>query len=736
MGIFSSKYKTTVGTSVTRVIEDENLPDSIRSGAARSIMLADDQMIENTMDELGNSLGMRVNRMYEYGKRAYAHGIPSDNLIDTKSGEEVLKMVLEEDFGPITIDYQHFGPLNNLHYGWMKMQDQYMYDPATNGYVRNGLHYKLTDMVVVVQEATLAEMENGSLSQWGRSPRGGETHLRPDTGNLASHSPFETDSTAVTDYLRVTGTRQNPAGVIVSDSFTIPVAGVDLVADYHQVKFKNSNGQIHYWLYRSGAGDFPGLDAVYATEHSGSGTYLPWAYFRFDKTSTVKNKNTNEYKTSKKLVNYLGMDYDSIGIAIDENPDIADVEQAIMMMAVPASSVDPMDVRYLFDFFDSMYQRTGGELAGPSWRLDNTRTLLGGLMDSLKNELKAIVIQDKKFKLTLNWRRIVKAKRPGRFGPKGSHEGGYGVNIEQVDGFTINGEPVELKSDVNYHVYRRQITDSMYEEIRVEGLVSKYYIYGDHYETADENEDILLIPLDRAICDTYSIPDREILYARSMHYVFNSRVVTKIKWYQRGAFKVLMVIVAVVIAIWFPPAGAGSLAAALGVTTAVGIAMVSIALSMIISFVAGLALKLFVKLVGGKLALILAVIIAIYAGAKAFNAGSIQGAPFAQELLQLSTGLTNAAGNKFMEDIRDLQYDYEQFMDIIETEQEKLDKAKMELTYNNYLSPEIIFGEKPEDYYNRTVHSGNIGTLAIDAVSSYVDIALTLPKLQQSVGEE
>jgi hypothetical protein len=52
---------------------------------------------------------------------------------------------------------------------------------------------------------------------------------------------------------------------------------------------------------------------------------------------------------------------------------------------------------------------------------------------------------------------------------------------------------------------------------------------------------------------------------------------------------------------------------------------------------------------------------------------------------------------------------------------------------NNLLSPFIIFGENPSDYYERTVHSGNIGAHTIETISSYVDTALTLPSLNTTL---
>ena len=69
-----------------------------------------------------------------------------------------------------------------------------------------------------------------------------------------------------------------------------------------------------------------------------------------------------------------------------------------------------------------------------------------------------------------------------------------------------------------------------------------------------------------------------------------------------------------------------------------------------------------------------------------------------------------------------------------EAEKELSDANKL-LENSSHLSPITIFGESPDDFYNRTVHSGNVGVISIGAISSYVDNALRLPKLNDSIGE-
>ena len=62
-------------------------------------------------------------------------------------------------------------------------------------------------------------------------------------------------------------------------------------------------------------------------------------------------------------------------------------------------------------------------------------------------------------------------------------------------------------------------------------------------------------------------------------------------------------------------------------------------------------------------------------------------------------------------------------------EMQLLEDAEKMLEPTARLSPFIIFGESPDEFYNRTIHTGNIGTLGLAAVSSFVENKLRLPDL-------
>jgi hypothetical protein len=536
MGIFSSKYVTQVGTSISRVIEDATIPQSVKTGSIKSIF-NDGNFPDYVMEELVNSIGVRAERMYVYAEDNYVHGLPSGEVYASTQGRQQVEAVIEAfENQQVLIEYSRFGPPNTLHIGWMTLVQQYGYNQATNELAvlsaQKGFPVYLKDMQVVVPASQADTFEVGSLEQWGTAASAGYTPERLASGgalsNLAGPSPILKSSTATELQLKVSYVWEVIQTVgafstktLNEESITVLPTGFNDEADYFHAKY-TFNNQTKYWMYRYGAGTYPTLDSVFINGPEVSGSYFPFAYFRYNKQSVISNKTTPAYLTSKKMVKYLGIDYDTMAEAIDENPDIADVEQAMLVMAVPAISTNPIEARYLFEYFDTLHSAMdGGTWSG----LTNIASRLSGDATA-KN---TIVIQDAQFKMALTNDGIHKKITAGSIGQVGTHNNSFvqdSVDTEFVDSET--GNTAISTSQIKLHVYRRQIATGLYEEITVRNLKMTYFVFENYTTVGDENDDILLIPIDRTISQNYSIGDREVLYARSLHFVFNSRVVTKV----------------------------------------------------------------------------------------------------------------------------------------------------------------------------------------------------------------
>lgn len=737
VGLFSSKTKTIVGTTVSRVISDELIPDAIKVGVTTSLLKSSD-MVEEVLEQVIDSIGIRAERMYRYGKNHYVHGLPSGNFLSSNLGLSEVTQVLNTIEGSlVTVHYSHFAQPNILHIGWMRLISNFGYVQTTNEIVGLSIVFGypvyLEDLTVKLPSATASTYTDEALQQWGTPASAGYTPVRLSAatiGYLSGVKPVETDALAVNPYVKVDYSYVIPAGTIINEvatllpetvtgTLSITVEGFNEHVDHFHVKY-TVGGVIKYWMYQSGLGTYPTLDAVFNQPPAINGTFFPVTYFRHNKVSEISNTTTPEYLTSKKLCKYIGIDFDTLSEDINSNPDIADVQQAMMVFAVPASSTNQIELRYLHKFFSVMFDSDLNKFS--SLNLLNIHNVLNSdnsTSDS-QSTVSSLVIQDTRFKVVLRQSGIVKQALIMNIGPVGT----YSMLVD------------ETTPDTPVHIYRKQLTDLICEEIRVVKLEMVYYILGSYTVTADDVDTILLIPLDMSITSTFTVLEREELYARSLHFVFNSAVVVKIKWYQSGFFKILLTVAAIAITLLSAVSDGGALLAALlsggaAATAAIKVIIIKILVGLAIQF----ALKLFVKVVGIKIAFIVALAVALYSAKVALAKEVVKGAPTALEYLELSTGLFNAASEELESQFIDLDREFKAFEEYKDAADERLKAGNDLLGSSIRLDPFIIFGETPDEYYNRTTHSGNIGVLSLDAISNYVDISLTLPKINSTLGE-
>lgn len=750
MGWFSGKEIIQVATSITRVVPDANVPNSVKSGVIKAVF--DNSGIpENIIEDLVAGIAIKADRMYSYGEKSYTHGMPSGEVYSDTQGQAETLAVLKTTLGSnlVLLDYYRYGPPNTLHAAWMKLILEYGYKSSTNQLNTLSAIKKypvyLNNLTVVVPTTLFPKMALGSLDQWGTAASGGFTPNKTSNANLGyliKHTPVKVDPVATEIYVRMEYTWNSTKDInpltgdyVYIEYINLPITGFDNKADYVHAKYI-LNGEDGYMMYKCGIGTYPTIDAVFKTTPRVLGEFFPMVYFRYGKSPMNVDKTTEAYKTSKKLIKYIGMDYDTVIDAVHQNPDIKDVEQAMMWMAIPAKTENELEIRYLFDFFDALYYAEPYQLKSET--LASVQQILDspGYVEAPSVAKSAIVIQDTLFKMVLTNAGIYKKLVVGSLGAVGVYKSEFKKEVVAVpyQGTNPDGDVIMyyFDSEVGHHYYRKQITNNIYEELHVSNLEVTFHIYGDYNTIGNDIERSLYIPLDQSIVSAYSLTDREALYSRSLQYVFNSLVITQIAWYQSDNFLFLVRIVMVVIAVLSVGESVPATLAMFATMTPAQIALF-IVMKLLIVAVGQYALKLFIKAVGVQAGMIIAIIALVAAAYLSIDAGSVKGAPWAQELLQLSSGISKSVNAELTDMYGDLLEEYQTFNLLKDEKTKELEASNKLLEHNNWLSPFVIFGEKPEDYYNRTVHSGNIGVLGIGAISNYVDIALTLPKLDETI---
>ena len=770
MGLFSTKRKHYVDTSVVRLVEDESVPNSEKTALVESIFSEDTTVVEAIKRESIYGSYRNFEKMYDWAKipNNYYYGLPNATLVSSDDARPMIVPAIQADISQtgVVLDYYFFRPLNNVHAGWKHLYENMGYVRSTNKIgtltASVGFDCYLNKMVAVHESSTGREIEQDSIGTWEASAESGETPDRPlwddhdATGGLVtSHEyrvgPTETESVEIHySYLNAAGTAQYAFIVLNLSSY-------DTDQEYHQAKYHyilNGVTYTGYWTYDHLTGTHTAVNNVYAGAYISAGTYFPIAIFRREdlNQATTALEGTAQYTSSVELLKHIGLDYREISDSMHQDADIGDIDQAVMMMAVPIDTTNQAELRYLFDYFSNIHDNLpttatdGTNLEAPNLQSGDFG-LTGG-----PNKSYAIDIQDADFRITLSFQGITKRYKSGNMLSNGSGVVGEFVNFQEVlNPYNIPFRSITGASSTpayvasrNQRIFRKQITVDVFEEITVDSPQIRYHIYRNKGAEAGANDGRMLIPIDYNIAKNLSFLDKEELYYRSMHFVFNSHVVQTIKWYQRGAFRILLLIVAVILAFYGSDMGFKLwIASVAGFEAVLWVLIKFIVGFVVVGEITKVIFNKIAEMLGPEVAMWIAVITAVIGGVKIFKSGKMLIAGTAENFLWVANGLSRGAGQAFANKIEDLTKDYEEFELLKDEWDAELQRGKdllgtdLDIDPFVFISAQPLFvaGEKPEDYFDRTVHSGNVGVQSLNIVQNFVSVSLTLPTIEETIEE-
>lgn len=815
MGLFSSKTKTYVSTSVNRIVEDKLVPNSTKSGILKAV-LKDTDLGKTIQMELNNSIAVRTDKMFRLGRDKYTYGNPTGEYRYSSLGIEPTLNVLNTLEGQeVTPIYFRYGGANYFHFATKWLIENEIYDIYTRKVVHNYNpifgHSRLIDGYVIgaelffpenyTEDPSLEEVERIGLNVLGFSEVITEEPKEEDPfadmlaslQNMDKYLRYEFDfktapniaepSVSIIYQYKNPNFKEDSIGSgsgesnennprpkppkYLTDSFYVLMPPLDKVKDYIQVAYTTVNepNKVRFWTYEVGSGVYPQLDEIAnePPEEEILGTFYPRIYFRRDKTPVNKDHYTDAYNTGAKVVKAIGINYDDILDSIHENPDIGDIEQAYLTLGVPINSTNQTDLKYLYEFYDAIHkagvfipindngttQRQVGSTTGGFF----SSTYIS-LFNRILNPLRAnkyglpvvnFSMKDGYFSSSLKCSGVYKRRVIGSIGKIGEYSSIIG-RFEEFEKIETDPKLIRLREFISSSKklfglsirIRKQISSRVYEEIQIDNPISTQNIRGSHYTNATLEEDIenLLIPIDRNIARSFPLNKREELFSRGLHFVFNSFVQVKVKWYQQGWFKSILQIAAVVITVI--SLGSSSYLAALASATtasAVGAVILNIVMDMVIGYLIMQAGVFILQSIDPQLLAILSVIITVATLTYGYiQTGSPKGMPWAEHALKASNVLNKAAENNMKELYKDLADEYSEFLDELKLAEESLETAKDLLYNNNYLSPYTLMGETPQEFYTRTIHAGNIGAHTLKAVNTYVDRALKLPTIDDTLG--
>lgn len=371
---------------------------------------------------------------------------------------------------------------------------------------------------------------------------------------------------------------------------------------------------IHFWsglkvfIYANG-GNNPTLNALFKVQTS-MGNFFPFIPLRVSRQFLSTDYFGSVYTESKAAMRKaVDGDYDSIIEEVGENESIGDIDYAYTVFGVSLNVKDNSCKKYIYNFFSAIRENIALDSSVATYeewrdewrRVNNLRTehrvwlraqgnsdnpLYGNSeppnpayppIPTGKMSLRANT--PIKFDFTISWNYIQETTGVGKLREDKKQGDLWFISDRSEDYtevFTDGAGNLESFYRVDIITLYWQVTAQTWRAVTIAGLKHINHVYKGHYVDIyavhainDTEESGFIIPLHDGIYRAMSLKDATQMSTACSFLVFNCYEVVRSKWYQTGAFKVFIVIAAIVISVYFPPAG-GILGSAASVGTSLG----------------------------------------------------------------------------------------------------------------------------------------------------------------------
>lgn len=507
----------------------------------------------------------------------------------------------------------------------------------------------------------------------------------------------------------------------------------------------------------------------------------------------------------------FGSKIDTILDELEDNDSLDDLDFAFLVFGITINERDKIGKLYMYEFLKGLipYQRTsksgyGGyqnTLIEQAKRtneyksyLDNMLGRLGAdtspnpanLVPSYPPPQRTSFILDSNipdlnhYKITISWSYIHETLGVG-VGKTGAKKG----DIWFETGATLRGTADPLRDirendslisrylrngpDVHHHkqiFLYHQITDLTYRKLEIVGLEHSNYVYKNKsvvtyaYDAIKDNdeESPFFIPLHYPTVKKLTVKDQNQLAYCSRLLLLNCYVKKKVKWYQRGIFKIIFAIAMIAISIiTLGPASFGALPGLLGTNVAVGTALglagtAAIIAGAVANMVAAMILttivqKASIKLLGDKWGHIIGAIASFFAlqvGVNFAMTGSFTmnwGNMFSpNNILKLTSSVAKGYGAFIQGRMQDVMEDYQSASKEYKDQLQMIEDRMSELLGQAaWIDPMLLtemaqaddssLRESSGSFLNRTLLTGSdIAEMSCAMIDEFPTLSLALPE--------
>lgn len=771
MGLFGSKRKTYVSSVAYNLAgEEDDQIDFLKYTVLQSVMQRRN-ISETITHGYLTGQGISLRSAHSYARKDYFEGLPQSEAVyfgDIDPSAMVAVLEKKHPSTGIVLLTTYVGTADFTWWVEEHLAKEYGYDRTVERFLRppKGVeadalvaydieHSGLVNIILTNQNGNtrVLTFRPKGIQQNGAYIHSAYRHQRDYfSADEVTTRPTESGDTAGSSTSETTEDRGGSSRVIYTTTKIEIEDGTTTITKSVRTRVRS---EVQYFFYRLGSGKHLELDALLSTQTDAS-PYYPSIPLRVDNEDYTdeKHQRTQLYKTGEKFLNKLGIDMAQVSEQVNDNDQVDEIDYAFIVFGVDIRTEHWATKEYLYRFFqylDSLsayveqdfidWENQGGVNRGSP----KTNTL------KIRNSRH----EKDRYNIELQWQYITTEVKTGSIGDVGH------IDITSGGGRTFNFKGSDLILDASSLYVRKQITENAYEEMRIVGLTHENHIYNGHsviLTTQDafteEDESGFILPLNRAILQQMSLKVVTQLAYNCTHIVFNSYKVVKKRWYQRGWFKVVLVVAAIVITVLTMGADGGStLAWSWSVSAAQAITGLAITTSILVSYLAATiyvlgAMVLSSILIDGATSLFgqeLGQVIGAIATMVAMNWGNWQNTftNMSKQNLTASTVIkaTSAVGKihnayiqgQMMGIAEDMQREQEEY----ESEYDRIQALYKEffnpnaglLDIQGYIDAgQSFMYESPGTFFSRTLLTGSdVARITNNMIEHFADLGLELP---------
>lgn len=603
-----------------------------------------------------------------------------------------------------------------------------------------------------------------------------------------STGSVETDTTVTTVNENIGG------GVIKTTQTTVNQDYIEYAKQYRideQFIALTSTSGLNVYIYQRGGGNAV-LDAMFNPPVT-AGTFFPFIPFRINNNYVSNTYLPDIYPMAKKAIKKaLGGKYDKIVAQIDDNPSIGDIDFAYSVFGVSLNVKEVACRQYIYQLFKQIMFSTGDNgLAYLTWA-DQWRAAAQAQADWAEWEgqdpsspwygqpepellpfpnppqytirVASTERADLHFDMVTSWFGSRETNGTGLKKP-GAKRGDLWFEYlghEEFSNLIFSDDMAAIPSLI-YQVQHIQLHwqdgNNSWRTLDIWGLNHTNTIYGGKSvdisgaeALADTEESGFIIPLHEDVFKSLPLTVSTQMSTACSFLVFNCYEVVKQKWYQTGAFQIIIIIVIIVITVMSAGAGSGTAPGLLGTNVAVGTALgftgaAAVIAGAIANAIAAMLLAALIQkasklLLGDKIGSIVgfvASIIAIQAGTAyssgASFAGSISSLSSVSNILKLTVAGVNAISEYINAGTRDLARQSQELTDEYNKQIELINQAQKDNLGNaldiidpmQFTQADRQIYESLDTFLSRTLLTGSeVASMSLDLLTNFADATLNL----------